>query len=338
MPGKNESAEAPIRGAPARRLRLALRGALLTAITIALLLAPARARSDDSETESTPPPPPPAGVLELTERERTILGAVRDRDAQLDEPAFYMLLDKCVEVATTDHPSGDQLDAPSFRNLVDYPERYRGWAVRANLQILLAEELTAPHDLTPPARWSPNRTVWKLSCYPPRGNSYSGTPVIVFTPIKPAALGKPRKTTEEGEHQYPGTKQYRAEGFFYKVCKYEARNGRERYYPVILAWGIDSIDEKPSETEDGSKTMRTLLLFIVGLLIIYIFTRRHIRRQSETAEQYRYRPLREELEGDESLSPGAKGKTPGEIDPRLIEATEEYRKKEEPEDGADSHR
>lgn len=275
-------------------------------VLLALLTVPARCAGADPVATQAATPKTFAEAVELTEVEAIALAAVRDKDQQLDETAFYMLLDKVAGIAQLADQLPGQLDRPGLSNLADHPERYRGWPIRLTLNVRRLAKLTAPEHFVKPPHWPDDRAIWQMDCYGPAGGAHKDTPLMVFSTIEPTALGEPKRIGKEGESYYSPSREFQIDGFFYKLHEAPDQRGWLRPYPVVLAWSVSQPggSPRPARKAPAAKRYQVLLLFVGGLLIIYLFARRHFRMQDRARQQYHYKPLREELaDADEDRDP-----------------------------------
>ena len=273
---------------------------------LALLTAGSQCLGGESPASQAAKPKTFSEAVELTEVEAIALAAVRDGNQQLDETAFYMLLAKADGIAQLAGQRPAQLDRPGLGNLADHPERYRGWPIRLTLNVRRLMKLTDPEHFVKPPHWPVDRAIWQMDCYGPAGGAYEGTPLMVFSTIEPLALGEPKRIGKEGESYYWPSREFQIDGFFYKLREGRDQRDKLRSYPVVLAWSVSEPGggARPAKKAPTAKRYQVLLLFVGGLLIIYLFARRHFRMQARAEQQYHYRPLRDELaDADEDRDP-----------------------------------
>ena len=303
-----------------RRLPLALAG-LLLASAVAL---PTRADDAQSPPTNATPMSQPAAALEMTQVEQDALGDVIDRDTQLDQPAFYLLLSKAAGLAAADETA--PLDRPAPESLLKYPNRWRGWPMTLTLRVYGVRKLLGADELSDSPHWASDRPVWQLSGLA----GYGGQAVMVFSPLPPEGLGQPARSGDHGEDVYPTGPQIEIDGFFYKLWRHPSIEGTPAEFPVVVAWR----SEPPLQPRDGSilgenRLMPVLLLG--GLAVLWVLIRRRTRRRGgKPATQgptYRFRSGWTE----------APPKAPDEpVDPRLTDAVEQYRKDRRREEGDDA--
>jgi len=259
----------------------------------AVLTLPAASASAQQEPPEAAAASQPAfrQALELTEREAIALDAVRDRNEQLDETAFYMILDKAEEIARLERQDLRTIDRPSAANLVLHPARYRGWPVRVDVTILRVEQLRAPSQISPPPDWPADKVVWKMAGYIPSAGRGDDTPALVFSTIAPQALGEPSSVGPDGEKYYDDRRPLTVAGFFYKLYHAQDESGRGRDFPVLIAWSLARDEGESKIAQRGNLG----IMILVALLIGYLFARRWARRGDAMEPAYHYRPLREDL-------------------------------------------
>jgi len=248
--------------------------------------------------------PDPHRAFELSQRETIALSAVRDRNEQLDETALYMMLDKAALMAHLPSPSVESLDHPSADNLLRHPQRYRGWPVRLDVNILRVEELTSPKDITAPPDWPADKSVWKMAGYIPSATGTNDTPLLVLSTGAPEALGQPSSVGPDGEGYYDHHRTLTAAGFFYKLYRGQDDSGRTRDFPVLIAWSFENTQSQSGIALPGNFG----IMILVGLVVFYVFARRWARRATGPEPTYHYRPLREDLHEPERQASNNRGK------------------------------
>jgi hypothetical protein len=264
----------------------------------------------DSMPASQPALPPTA----LTAGEQSLLADVRDGDSQLDEAALYALLAKAKAIAAKGVPLW-QIDRPAVDNLLAHPARYRGWPVVVRLRIARVEKLLPPKDITPPPSWPKDRPVWKLACYAPAAIAGRDVPLLVFTLVEPPG-GASGQAGDDRPEDTP--RDCDVGGYFYKVARGEDVSGRERNFPVILAWSFT-----PAGTGIGglSAEKAPWLVILLALLALFVVVQRLSRRAGKASERAMGGTL------IDRRPPGAP-EGPGEINPALLDALREGRDKE----------
>lgn len=269
-------------------------------------------------------------AIELTEKEKILLGDVRDRDGQLYEPPMYKLLAKMAEMKKPGSSDFDNLPWPGYRQLLDHPSIYRAQAMRVRLNVITVEKIIGVHSLYYPK----DKPYWLLHCFNAASKVPPLEPLIVICPFDPTeVLGKPN--VSDKEYRYDAGRQVELAGVFYKIQRQKSRGWEKRKpelcnYPVFIGWDIRHTDVKAT-TGDIRKIM--ILLIVAAMAATFFLLRRHVKRlkgagKSEESEPYkpsRYEPERQETESqDDELAEV-------EIDEELTKAVQEFQK-EQPDD------
>lgn len=161
-------------------------------------------------------------ALSLTEQERTVLDDIRDGDATVDEPGFYVAMRHAAMMPTT-----GSAGAPykQLAQMLADPEGHRLAPVWLPVRVWRVDRWY-PANVTRTPWWG-KRSVWRVDAT----LIESGEPVVIFLAEQPSNLA-------EGAHPR-GPRRY-SEGLFYKLVTWPVDSpgpGRpmERRYPVFAA-------------------------------------------------------------------------------------------------------
>jgi len=335
---------------PGRRRR---GGTVSLAIALAVGLAPLPGRSATTPgagpgpTSSTVPattpgasqemftPLPKAKTLEdglrFSPKEWTILRAVDDRKAQLDEEAAYVLFRRAASLPYLSPDDFNMLGQPTGEWLRSHPDGFRGQPVRLQVYVFEVMKFTG----TSPSWWPEQTPVWQLHCERANARRPGDEPLILVSLVDPTPLlGKPGKVLSDGTVQYPRAVQVvDVAGVFYKTIEQNDQSTPpvKRRYPVIVVWQM-----KPGQSAEASTGEWKLWSIFGGFLLLafgWFFIRRRLsqsRRERDGEFGRRgYRPMRDQTEDEPRHVPL------GEVDPKLRAAVEEYRKKRRSKDAED---
>jgi len=261
----------------------------------------------------------PAEAIKLSPAEQVLLADVRDDNDQLDQAAFYDLLEKARNIAEMHIAQQVPLDRPAGANLLASPARYRGWPMIVPFRVVRVQTLAGPGELSVPPGWPADRKIWQLAGYVPNGTGKKDLPVLVFTTVKPKALGKPLSVDAAGEEHYPLSKKYEVAGFFLKVYRTKDRTGRVTDLPVLIAWSIEPV---ASPARQSPRKGNWLVVAIVAMLVGYMLIKRMtIRRSRQDRDEFQYGSLSREPDSPAagpSDSSDADNRT--EVNPALVDA------------------
>ena len=267
-------------------------------------------------------------ALSLSARDKLILGETRDGTGSVEEAGFYLLMGKLAKLPQLSPAQVAQLDAPAHANLLARPGRYRFELIKIAVRIFRVEKLTVDEQkISASPYWPSDRPIWALYGLAGRDQNQ---PVIIYSTVPPPDMPSPSKVLRDGQLEFQKPLSYELCGAFFKfIVKADRSRKLLRKYPVVLAWQLS-----PSEaTEPGSSVTGPLrggiiLLAIVLGLAVLIFLKRKLRKSpSRRAGAFgNYRPLRHEPPAEPSQ---ADADGPGEIDPSLTRAANDYRKEQE---------
>ena len=226
-------------------------------------------------------------ALAYSQKEKTILEDVYDRDDQINTSAFYVLLRRAAML-----PKGrvalDQAEQPNPKSLWKEPKRYRGRLVR--LEAIYAGRITEYTKNLSPSRWWGKRSVWMMDVVEYRTNK----PVIV------ALTEKPPKITI-------GTR-VRVAGIFYKIVRLPENKqtgdpSKKHDYPIIVAKNVFLFQSLTTGTAPMGAVIMSMTVIL--MLVLFIILRRRITGRLETSQSRRAAELApkspEEDEVDEEL-------------------------------------
>jgi hypothetical protein len=322
----------------------------LAIVAVGLSLAPVATLATGTGTTHPSDAPPPAipatpeetstrtinisaDPIELSEAEKTALGAVRDRTKSLDETALYMMLASVAKLEKLSPQELESLSRPSVRNLLAHPHVYRAEAIELNVYVVIVRKLLPGKGLAYTPYWEKDRGVWRMDCLNAAARHPAHEPIVVLSTAEPSFLRKPDETTPDGAKLYRGLgPKVRLAGVFYKVYTALSRGDETvgplwREYPVVLAWQLFPIRES-ARPQDLSSGIIMVIVFI-GMALGFIVLRRGLKRSP--APEYPYRPRRPigavETKGGR--------KEDDEVDPLLKEAADAYRKERQIDDAKD---
>jgi hypothetical protein len=162
------------------------------------------------------------------------------------------------------------------------------------------------------------------------GVSGAHEPVVLYSACEPGALGIASSRDDHGEARYADGPLVDADCLSYKTYRdREADGGAQREYPLLLAWRIAPV------LTDGPTRWGRLARFAGVLVLIgaagaaYVSLKRRIRASA---------PARRALAGGKRRDEGAvapEDESPGDVDPKLRKAAEEYLQERQEGDGAD---
>ena len=341
-------------------------GPRVAACAATVLLSFAAARADESggsQTRTVPislPRSMPARIpsiaqrITLTEIERTVLEATKDRTASLEETGLYAMLAVALRArqqVRMDDLEWDQLDRPAYVNLVNDPNRYRATPMRFRMKVSHVWKLAPGAGLTFHPMIPKSATVWQIdgvwSDVPYERNK----PMRVYSVVDPEEfIGKPGEVDEKQKRIYDPSPEVRVAGLFYKVYTETDLRGNLRDYPVVMVWQMSRTIPAWGQAGDYDIGKLARLLPLLLLVVVmgggFIFTRRRLAKM-RAAERGGAGPggmrrtLRQRI-GERAAREKADRDTdedelpPAEpVDPALTAAVEDYLHHKEDEDGAD---
>jgi hypothetical protein len=268
-----------------------------------------------------------AEAVELTDEQRTVLSAVRDRDTNLYHNGFYVLLDKARQLDPLSSEELESLEEPIYAKMMRHPEQYRGQPLQLDVYVMTRHKLIAGENLPIRPGVSKGDVIWQLSCYivGKDMNVSRAMPLTLFSVVDPnEALGSPIPSdTGETLGHY---RQARVACLFYKVYKGKDREGKLRTYPAVVAWQF--VDR--GSVEVGWSPYQLFGVVVVVLLALALLFRMMKRYRKYTAGRQpgKYMPLRDEGEGEEPDDQEEQEETvDGPVDPELASAAEEHIRK-----------
>ena len=270
--------------------------------------------------------------LKLTENEQTALGAVTDADERWKETAFYMLLGRVSRLGELGAAELAKLDQPACRNLLRDPGRYRLQPIRLRVHVFRVEKLTPDKGLGFSEFWPRAKAVWLMYCTSASAARHQDEPVLVFSTVEPAVLGKPSTVNDAGQQEFEHGPVVEIACILYKVSKQrQEQGGRLRDYPLLLAWQIrgsgDPLRAPVRWTGQVRLTLGAIVLICAGGGAFFLL-RRHIRRLAAARKVSKYKPMRDVPDGQ------GQGPTDNEVDPLLKAAAEQYGMERQQEDDA----
>ena len=261
-----------IANSPANHCRLSATAIFLIALLPAVSLA----------SEATHPANLP-NSLTLSADEKQVLDSVVDGTTQLDEAALYMMLAKVAEMPASQL---SQIPSPTAMELLINPSQFRGQEMTMAVRVFLVTELRPGAGMTPSPWWTVGHgSIWRLDCTAIGPSEQAPQPVVIFSTVAPAMLGRPDQTKPNGRQIFASGPIIRATGVFYKTYKAQDRSGtgqgsQMRDYPVILSGQL----LRGSTGLARKKPPTMTLVFVAVLGVGYVLLRRKIVRARPAAQ------------------------------------------------------
>ena len=267
-------------------------------------------------------------AIEMSDSERTALGAVRDRNTQLAETGFFMLLARAAKMETLSDRRLQDVESPSYPNLMAHPARYRAQPVRMTINVFTSEKLQpTPGGAFPVSSyWPKDKPVWYLTGLNAPLKIDPKQPVMVYSTADPTpVLGTPVKSNADA-HVYalPG-RRVNVVGLFYKLRTAPSEDEGERDYPVLLVWQVSGSGGGGALGSGGTTTIAGLMVAVLVLVLLlgFIMLRRRVSQQKASRpDGPRYKPLRDVARDEHE----PEVEEAGEVDPLLKQAAEQYQK------------
>lgn len=272
-------------------------------------------------------------AIELSEREQTALGAVRDRNTQLAETAFFMLLSRAGKMETLSDRQIQDIESPSYPNLMAYPARYRAQPIRMVVHIFASRKFTpTPGGAFPPSPyWPKDQPVWYLEGLVPSAvPGRKEQPVLIYSTADPTGLlGRADKIEGELQRYFGVGRRMVVAGLFYKITQQDSQKYGPIDYPVLLVWQMSLAGGGGGEggglATGGTRTVVGVMIAMVVLVLLlgFIMLKRRVSQQKASRPSGpRYKPLRDVSQDDGE--PAAE--EPDAVDPLLKQAAEQYQK------------
>lgn len=288
-----------------------------------------------------------AGRIVLTNVEKTVLDAVRDRTWQFDETGLYVMLGLAARAPELDLMQWHDLDRPAYANLLADPGRYRAKPLRAKVRVHYVSKLQSGAGLGFREFWPKDRPVWEMDCIWTEEPHEKDKPVRVYSVVDPKPLiGDPDEVGPQNRWRYERGRDIRIAALFYKVLMARQETGRKtRAYPMMMAWQLSrtvpwrSVGQWDS---GGLSQLAPILILVIVMVAGFYFTRRRLARlrQADRRTPRRYRPLRYQTDEDASARSAGTSDQDGPddapdlpVDPELTSAVEEFLREKEHEDG-----
>jgi len=283
-------------------------------------------------------------ALAWSDQEKNILASVNDYDRQWRETAFFTVMRRVRTVRRLSADAFKSLDRPSYSSLLIDPGRHRARPVRLSVRVYTVARLQPGKHFTASARWTlSDGPIWRMDCGNATIRQPADEPLSVFCAFDPISLlGKPYKVDENGRAIYRGGQRADIAGVFYKVYRDMERGDsqhapRMRNYPIVLAWQISRPLGLVGPASADPTTVAVIIILVM-LAAVYFILRRTIKRAAAHRARRResYRPLRSREMQDQppgKAQPEDQGDRPGDIDPMLKAASEQYRKEKGLDDG-----
>ncbi len=294
--------------------------------------------------EAAPPLTRLQDLLRLTPEEQDAYSVALSRPAQLDEPALTLWMDRVSRMPQLGPEQLAALDRPAIPNLAAYPQRYAGVPLRLEVYVFRVIRWEAGREFTPTKWWPASRgAIWRIDCLNAASPTPYDEPVYVLAPFDPRPLlGKPAEVLGDDEFRYEARRKIGLAGVFYKTFRDRAEEGEFRYYPVVLAWQMEARGGRGAGPLSDQRLM-LILGFVLLLVFAFVLLRAKLKRpapepvaSADPAARWgpKYRPLRD-LADEAAGQPGREPpkppppppeEDPGEVDPDLKAAAEQYRR------------
>ena len=284
--------------------------------------------------------PPAAAIREIraalrfSEREKQILATVRDGGKTVEGNGFYMMMAKIAAFGTLNPAALSELDAPAAKNLTRDPDRYRYQPMRLNIRVFYVIKLSVEgKTISSNPYWPSEKPMWEIHATSADTPEPTAAPLIVYCAVPPPDLPQADEKRMDGRFAYKKSPRYMVAGIFYKYVERldtgdDMTKQRRRRYPVILAWQMRKALPRPTKGPVNKVLAGVILLGLVLGIVIFIFLKKHIRRDKKQHDNQmfgNYRPLRET-----GTIPNDARDPDAQVDPDLVAAAEEYRKKHDP--------
>ncbi len=269
-----------------------------------------------------------AMAIELSEGEKTVLAVVRDGTADIDESAFWKMLNRADQLAASRDASKAELadlDSPSTANMLTAPAHYRAQKIRLTVRIYTCNKLVSGTRSSPARRdWPAGREYWYMTGSIVRSGGPQGAEetLMIYSAADPAdLLGKPTSVGESGQ-RFAGV-QLTIAAIFYKTRLAQPRVPEEaaRDYPLVLAYYLE-IDHKPT----GAPWQ--LPAVIVGLMVVLIVVFARLRRKVKTMKRAQHPAIQRVADSfgqaETSDDEPAPDEAESDIDPDLVSAVRKW--------------
>jgi LPXTG-motif cell wall-anchored protein len=267
-------------------------------------------------------------AVALTERDKQVLGNVKDGTRTVEEAGFYLMMTKVADLPSLVGEEWQRLDGPAPENLIKRTDRYRYMPLRFQMRVYRIYALSvAKGTITGGPYWPPERPIYAIhgETAPPKGQPGVALPIVVFSGELPEDLPEP-SLVDGSVTEYDQGPAYRVAGVFYKLIEeldtgVTDDDGRTlhnlRRYPVLLAWQWEP--QRASLPQTGANQVLSGIVILSVLLgvAIFILLKRRTKQYKKNAPITfgDYEPLRDLLASeDENIDP---------VDPKLVRAVAE---------------
>ena len=311
---------------------------------------PTSAPTDPATTRPYKPDNISEAAIELTDRQKAALSAVRDGQ-HWDEKAFYVMLARTEELTDPKAAAKEysSLESPAIGHLTDYPRRYRAQKIRATMRVHKSRELVSGSknwDARPD--WPRGKKVWYMAGMRiSEDRSQKKIPaedLVVYSLVDPTKLlGEPSGTNTAGEQFYSDHgRSLKLAAVYYKTFRQETISsipGRRQYrdYPLVLAYYLKP-DRSASSPSPVSSGLRNLAIVGLILLVVALYMVRRLAKRARSAPlgtagagTVKYTPLRN-IE-DDDLPPDRQNAEP--VNQALVDAVRAFESKRKEADGTD---
>lgn len=263
--------------------------------------------------------------------------------------ALFMLMERAGALPALDALEIKRLDRPAHRSLMKTPARWRlirgpaRWRcppMRMTVTVHRVMKMNGLSMEAPPALWPVDKPIWRMECTDASVAHLRG-PITIWSTVEPKGLGEPSEPTDEDEDTYEqGELIYKRKPQIEVVCVfhklYEAkqmkgRKGKERLYPLVVAWQAGEARAAGRSTGFDQKYLIAGLA-ICAVALAYYLIRKHTRRLSKPGPAIKYRPKRDEIDaagGDDQADAQDDDQS---VDPQLAAAAAEYEKERQDRD------
>ena len=267
-------------------------------------------------------------AVALTERDKQVLGNVKDGTRTVEEAGFYLMMMKVADLPSLEGAEWQRLDGPAPENLIKHTDRYRYRTLRFEMRVYRIYTLSvAKGTISGGPYWPAERPIYAIhgETAPPKGQAGMARPIVVFSAELPVDLPEP-SLVDGSVAEYEHGPAYRVAGVFYKLIEemdtgVTSDDGRTvhnlRRYPVLLAWQWDPQQVTLRQSGASQVLSGVVILSVLLGVAIFILLKRRTKQYKKNAPITfgDYEPLRDLLASeDENIDP---------VDPKLVRAVAE---------------
>ena len=267
-------------------------------------------------------------AVTLSERDKQVLGRVKDGTRTVEEAGFYLMMTKVADLPSLEGAEWQRLDGTAPENLIKRTDQYRYQPLRFQMRVYRIYSLSVfEGTITGGPYWPAERPMYAIhgKTAPPEGQPGVELPIVVYSGELPEDLPEP-SLVDGSVAEYDQGPTYRVAGVFYKLIK-QMDSGvtdedgytvtHERRYPVLLAWQWEA--QRATLRQSGASPVLSgivILSVLLGVAIFILLKRRTKHYKKHAGVTFGdYEPLRDLLSAeDEGIDP---------VDPDLVRAVEE---------------